>query len=468
MEHLLEILCRAQKVAEQAEVFWVSTQETPVDFEANKLKQIQNKESSSVALRIFRGGRIGFSAASGPDGAGKKGSPSPNLSLEGRGILRDLLDMAVETAQFGSPASFTFPSLKDYPEVSIFDPQVEKMPMEEMIELGNQLIARVRKYVPDILCDVRVTKGTGSVQIVNSQGGEASYAKSFFSLSLEGILIQDTDMLFVADSESSCCLPDKLDVVANRVIRQLELAEENAAVSGVKLLPVIFTPRGVASAFLSPIEVAFNGKAVLEGASPLKDKLGEQVFDNGLSLWDDATIAYGIGSSPCDDEGMPSQCTALIKNGVVSNFLYDLQTAALAGTQSTGNGRRSGGSFPKPAISSLVIDEGGVSFEAMVEDMKEGLIVEQLIGAEQGNLLGGDFGGNVLLGYKVENGKVVGRVKDTMISGNIYQVLARLLGVGSEARWVDGVLRTPALYCSCLSVTASPKPSPSGRGIGRC
>ncbi len=468
MEHLLEILCRAQKVAEQAEVFWVSTQETPVDFEANKLKQIQNKESSSVALRIFRGGRIGFSAASGPDGAGKKGSPSPNLSLEGRGILRDLLDMAVETAQFGSPASFTFPSLKDYPEVSIFDPQVEKMPMEEMIELGNQLIARVRKYAPDILCDVRVTKGTGSVQIVNSQGGEASYAKSFFSLSLEGILIQDIDMLFVADSESSCCLPDKLDVVANRVIRQLELAEENAAVSGVKLLPVIFTPRGVASAFLSPIEVAFNGKAVLEGASPLKDKLGEQVFDNGLSLWDDATIAYGIGSSPCDDEGMPSQCTALIKNGVVSNFLYDLQTAALAGTQSTGNGRRSGGSFPKPAISSLVIDEGGVSFEAMVEDMKEGLIVEQLIGAEQGNLLGGDFGGNVLLGYKVENGKVVGRVKDTMISGNIYQVLARLLGVGSEARWVDGVLRTPALYCSCLSVTASPKPSPSGRGIGRC
>jgi len=454
MGHLLEILHSAQKVAEQAEVFWVSTQETPVDFEANKLKQIQNKESTSVALRIFRGGRIGFSAASGPDGAGKKGSPSPNLSLRGRGILRDLLDMAVETAQFGSPASFTFPSLKDYPEVSIFDPQVEKMPMEEMIELGNQLIARVRKYAPDILCDVRVTKGTGSVQIVNSQGGEASYAKSFFSLSLEGILIQDTDMLFVADSKSSCCLPDKLDVVADRVIRQLELAKEKAAVSGVKLLPVIFTPRGVASAFLSPIEVAFNGKAVLEGASKLKNKVGEQVFDNGLSLWDDATTAYGIGSSPCDDEGMPSQRTALIKNGVVSNFLYDLQTAALAGTQSTGNGRRSGGSFPKPAISSLVIDEGGVSFEAMVEDIKEGLIVERLIGADQGNLLGGDFGGNVLLGYKVENGRIVGRVKDTMISGNIYQVLARLLGVGSEARWVDGVLRTPHLYCSGLSVAA--------------
>jgi PmbA protein len=436
MEHLLEILHSAQKVAEQAEVFWVSWQETPVDFEANKLKQIQNKESTSVALRIFRGGRIGFSAASGSDN------------------IETLLDMAVETAQFGLPASFAFPSLRHYPEVSIFDSRVEKMPMEEMIELGTLAIARVREYAPDILCDVRVTKGTGSVHIVNSQGGEASYAKSFFSLSLEGILIQDTDMLFVGDSESSCCLPDELDVVADRVIRQLELAKENAAVSGVKLLPVIFTPRGVASAFLSPIEVAFNGKAVLEGASKLKDRLGEQVFDNGLSLWDDATIAYGIGSAPCDDEGMPSQRTALIKNGVVSNFLYDLQTAALAGTQSTGNGRRAGASFPKPAISCLVIDEGEVPFQSMVADMKEGLIVERLIGAEQGNLLSGDFSGNVLLGYKVENGRIIGRVKDTMISGNIYQVLARLLGVGNKARWVDGVLRTPHLYCSRLSVAA--------------
>jgi len=447
MEHFLEILRSAQKVAEQAEVFWVSWQETPVDFEANKLKQIQHKESTGIALRIFRGGKIGFSAASGPHLA-------LSLKRAGRGEGETLLDMAVETAQFGFPASFTFPSLRDYPEVNIFDPQVEKMPMEEMIELGTLTIAKVREYAPDILCDVRVTKGTGSVHIANSQGGEASYAKSFFSLNLEGILIQDTDMLFVGDSESSCCLPDNLDVVADRVIRQLELAKENAAISGVKLLPVIFTPRGVASAFLSPIEVAFNGKAVLEGASKLRDKMAEQVFDNGLSLWDDATIAYGIGSAPCDDEGVPSKRTVLIKNGVVSNFLYDLQTAALAGTQSTGNGRRAGASFPKPAMSSLVVDEGEVPFQSMVADMKEGLIVERLIGAEQGNLLSGDFSGNVLLGYKVENGRIIGRVKDTMISGNIYQVLKQFLGIGNEARWVDGVLRTPHLYCSRLSVAA--------------
>jgi len=430
----MEVLRSARKEAEQAEVFSVSSRAVPIQFEANELKQVQTKESSSTALRIFKEGRIGFATASGGGG------------------WEDLADMAVETSQFGSPASFQFPSSRDYSEVRIFDPKVEEIAMERMVEIGKELIAKIRGHTPDILCDVQVTKGTSSVFLINSQGGEGRYDSSFFGLSLEGILVRDTDMLFVGDSESSC-RPDFIGIgdLADRVIWQLEMAKKKATVS-TKLLPVIFTPNGVASALLSPLVLAFNGKSVLEGASPLKDKLGKQVFDKNLSLWDDATIAYGIGSYPFDDEGVSSQRLPLVANGVVANFLYDLQTAALAGTQSTGNGQRAGG-FPSPAISSLILSGGDVSFQAMVEDMKEGLIVEQVIGAEQGNLLGGDFGGNVLLGYKVENGEIVGRVKDTMIAGNVYQVLKELLGVGQEARWVGGILQTPPLYCSNVSVT---------------
>jgi PmbA protein len=435
MEHLVELLRSARKVAEQAEVFSVSSQATPIQFEANELKQVQTKESSSTALRIFKEGRIGFATASGG------------------GDVEALVDMAVETSQFGGPAGFQFPSRQDYPEVHVFDAKVEEIAMERLVETGKELIARIRGHTPDILCDVQVTKGTSSISLINSQGGEGRYDSSFFSLSLEGILVRDTDMLFVGDSESSC-RPDfiGIDDLAGRVIWQLEMAKKKAAVS-TKLLPIIFTPNGVASALLSPLVLAFNGKSVLEGASPLKDKLGEQVFDKKLSLWDDATIAYGIGSYPFDDEGVSSQRLPLVTNGVVTNFLYDLQTAALAGTQSTGNGQRAGG-FPRPDISSLILSGGDVSFQAMVEDMKEGLIVEQVMGAEQGNILGGDFGGNVLLGYKVENGEIVGRVKDTMIAGNVYQVLKELLGIGQEVRWVGGILQTPPLYCSNVSVTA--------------
>jgi len=92
--------------------------------------------------------------------------------------------------------------------------------------------------------------------------------------------------------------------------------------------------------------------------------------------------------------------------------------------------------------------------EEMVKDIKEGLVIEQLMGAEQGNILGGDFSGNVLLGYKVESGKIVGRVKNTMVSGNVYQVLREVSAVGSRAEWVDGFLHTPPLYCPRLSVAS--------------
>ena len=90
----------------------------------------------------------------------------------------------------------------------------------------------------------------------------------------------------------------------------------------------------------------------------------------------------------------------------------------------------------------------------MVNDMKEGLVIEQLMGAGQGNILGGDFSGNVLLGYKVESGKIVGRVKDTMVSGNIYQVLKQITAIGSEAKWVGSFLNTPPLYCPSVSVAS--------------
>ncbi|MGA8849366.1 MAG: TldD/PmbA family protein [Dehalococcoidia bacterium] len=434
MESPLEVLRSAQKVAEQAEVFSAFSRAMPIQFEANELKQVQTKESSSTALRMFKEGRIGFATASGGGG------------------LEALVDMAVETSQFGGPANFQFPHSQDYSEVGIFDPKVEEIAMERMVEIGKELIAKIRRHTPDILCDVQVTKGTNSISLINSQGGEGRYDRSFFSLSLEGILVRGTDMLFVDDSESSCRLPDNIDDLADRVIWQLEMAKRKATVS-TKLLPIIFTPRGVASALLGPLVLAFNGKAVLEGASPLKGKLGEQVFDKKLSLWDDATVAYGVGSYPFDDEGVPSHRLPLVANGVVTNFLYDLQTAALASTQSTGNGGRVGGGFPSPAISAIILGIGDVSFRAMVEDMKEGLVVEQVIGAGQGNLLGGDFSGNVLLGYKVENGEIVGRVKDTMIAGNVYQVLKELLGIGQKTRWVGGILQTPALYCSSVSVT---------------
>ena len=432
MEDILE---RARKVAEEAEVFMVSSMETPVRFEANRLKHIQHKQSTSVALRIIRQGRTGYAVTTELDGG------------------QSLVNNAVEVSQFGTSARFQFPSLTSYPQVEVFDANVEPVTIEEMINLGEELITTVRGHTPDLLCEAGVTKSTVSVNIINSRGGQANYRKSLFTLGVEGSLIRNTDMLFVGESEISCHPLSESGKIAEVVIQQLELAKDRASVPS-RSLPVIFTPNGVASALISPLMAAFNGKTVLEGVSPIGNKVGEPVFDKKLWLWDDPTIAYRPGSSPCDDEGVPSQRTPLIEQGTVTGFLYDLQTAARANTESTGNAGRSGGRLPAPSPSAFIIAPGSINFDDMVQDMKDGLIIEYLMGAGQGNILGGDFSGNVLLGYKVESGKIVGRVKDTMVSGNVYQVLKQDVAIGSEAKWVGGFLHTPHLYCPSLSVAS--------------
>ena len=81
-------------------------------------------------------------------------------------------------------------------------------------------------------------------------------------------------------------------------------------------------------------------------------------------------------------------------------------------------------------------------------------MVERLLGAGQGNILGGGFNANVLLGYYISKGEIVGRAKDVMVSGNVYDALNGVIGVGSESRWLRGFLSAPALLCEGVAVTA--------------
>ena len=431
MQRILE---QAMQKAEAAEVFRVTSEETPVQFEADRLKHIQSKQSHVTALRVIKNGRIGYSVSSNPDDTA------------------GLIDAALETAEFGMQAEFELPAPTDYKLDETYDPAVEAVPLEKMISLGAEMISAIKCNNKDIICEAGVSKDVVSVHIINSRGNDAAYTKSVFSMGIEGNLIRGTDMLFVAESESSCHPLTQTKTITDVVIRQLEWSKNQASVTG-KIIPVIFTPDGVASALINPLMSAFNGKTVLEGASPIGDSLGKLVFDKKLNLFDDATIDYRPGSHPFDDEGVASHRTPLIENGLPASFLYDLQTSALAGKESTGNGHRGGGGLPSPSANAFIIPPGETAFNDMLADIKEGLVVEYLMGAGQGNILGGDFSGNVLLGFKVENGKITGRVKDTMVSGNVYQVLKEITAIGSDARWIGGFLHSPSLYCPSLSVS---------------
>jgi PmbA protein len=430
-----DILAQAKKVADDAEVFQISSHRTSLQFESNRLKNIETKQTSQVTLRLIRNGRIGIASSTEPNNQ------------------QSLVNEAKELAVFGNEAGFNFPSVDKFPHIIIDDSSIESVTLEEMNKLGEALISLVRQHSPDIICQARVLRDAISIHIVNSCGGQANYSKTLFNLGIEGTLIRDTDMLFVGETQSSCRPLTESRIITDVVINQLELSRNQASIKN-GILPVIFTPNGVASALLPSIMTALNGRVVFNGASPLGSRLGELVFDRKFSMLDDPLINYRPGSRPCDDEGVSSQRTPLISDGVIGNFLYDLQTAALAEAKSTGNGNRNRGGLPSPSPSTLVITPGSIDFHEMVSDVKEGLLVEWLMGATQGNVLGGDFSGNVLLGYKIANGQVVGRLKDTMISGNVYQLLSDITAISRDVGWVGGYLSAPYIYCPRLSVTS--------------
>ena len=101
------------------------------------------------------------------------------------------------------------------------------------------------------------------------------------------------------------------------------------------------------------------------------------------------------------------------------------------------------------------IPGGDTPRDDLFDGIEEGLVVEQLLGAGQGNELGGDFKANVALGYRIENGEIVGRVKDTMIAGNVYEALNSVEAVSDDPEWVFGSARLPAIRCRGVQVSAS-------------
>lgn len=430
------ILTAARRAgAQQGEVFSVQTDETPVRFEANRLKEINARQTSGAALRVIVDGRIGFASSTRP------------------GDIEDLAAAAVETAPFGPEAHLDFPHDGKAPAVEVFDPSVESLPVDEMIQAGQTLIDAVRGVEPDILCDAYVRRRASAVTIASSNGASFTYRATGYSAWVHGTLIRGTDMLFVGDGDASCRTDLDLKAVEASVIAQLDNSRRTAEVSTAEM-PVIFTPLGVASALIGPLTIAFSGRMVHQVQSPLVGCLGKEMYDERLSLTDDATLPYRPGARPFDDEGVVSRRIPLIEKGTVRSFMYDLQTAGLAKAQSTGSAERSLAAQPSISTSCLMLEEGETPFAEMVRGVKEGLMVEELMGAGQGNVMGGDFSGNVLLGYKIEDGEITGRVKDTIVAGNVHAALKQLAAIGSEARWVGGSLRTPALMLKGLTVSS--------------
>lgn len=422
-----ELIEKAMRKAQGAQAFLAISESTDVSFENDKLKSIADSQSTRMSVKVIVDGKVSSSHTSD---------------------LKDVdgvVSRALEAAEFGSPAHFEFPGPQEGPQVKVHDDTVRRMTKQEMVDIGQEMIALVKEYQPEILLDSGVGRSFGEVQFANSAGMQYTTGTTMLSVGVHGQRVRGTDILFAGHGLGWRKKEIDHVAVAGKAIELFRMAEDVAAVKSGDM-PVVFAPGGM-NLLLLALRLGFNGKNVFLGSSPLASKLDKKVADEAFSMTDNPLIDYAGNSGRYDGEGVPHQVTPLIENGVVRNFLYDLDTAGRADAKSTGNGV---GCDP----TNLVVKEGNASFEEMIGSIKQGLLVHNVLGLGQGNPISGAFSVNVQLGYKIENGRIVGRVKDVMLAGNVYDALKNIVAVGNKAEWAGSSLLTPPIQIGRLSVVA--------------
>jgi PmbA protein len=429
-----KILDLALRDSDSAEVIYEEGESRSISFENNKLKSVFTKSIRGIGLRVIKDGKIGFS------------STTDFRKPE------QVVANAIESAEFGQEAKFEFQTKNHFKDTRLFDENVVNYPIENGIQIGKETIEKALSANPDYECGVSIGKGVGKSRLINSSGLDVSTQSTSFGTGIDILLVKDKGLLWIGEGESSAKVADDLDKHITKALHDLKLAEKEIEISTASY-PVIFTSKAIGT-LLSTFETGCNGKMIQKGVSPLTGKLGQKIIDERISMYDDPTIDYADGSYICDDEGVSAQRTPLFESGVLKNYIYDLQTAGIMNAKSTGNGTRSFASQPSPGNSNVIIEPGEMKFEDMIKDMKRGILVDQVLGGGQSNILAGEFSVNIDLGFLVENGEIVGRVKDCMIAGNVFDVFNNIIALGDKSDW-HGSLKVPPFYFKSINVAGN-------------
>lgn len=422
IEQLLDLAL--QEGAEAAEVFQSRSHTRPVYFEANRLKQLESIESEGISLRVWRNGQPGLAVAYGEVSA------------------QELVQRALSISHLNPPQA---PDLQGpYPTANLDVGQA--VPVEQLLSWGRDSIEQIRDIYPETLCTAAWECDHEETRLVNTLGLDCCYTDITLTSDVAVEWVRGDDFLSVSDGESQ---RDRLNPseITQAILQRLAWAKENVPCPSGRL-PVLFTAKA-ADLLWGTLQAALNGKQALEQSSPWSSRLHQQVVSPGLTVSQQPQL--GPYSCPFDDEGTPTRPLTFIEDGVLQLFYCDRRIGRLMGSGSTGNGFRPGlSSYPTPGLFNLMIEPGSGSLNDLITELDHGIIIDEILGSGGG--LSGDFSINVALGYRVKNGQVLGRIKDTMVSGNVYTALQEVVRLGSDARW-HGSCYTPSILIEGLSVT---------------
>lgn len=408
-----------------------SSDRSSVRFEKDHLKEVTAKQSSGFSLEVIYKGKLGYASSNQPG-------------------IDYLIDSAIASSEFGDRATYDYPKPKELTKVRLFSDQVVKLQTKDFIAIGESIIESIKQEDPNILLDVRVERSIGKSLLQTSSGFLNEHPETNLSIYCEGELVNKGDILMIDNYFAWRENTFDLDKFVRDLKTKFTLAKKIVpAASGKKT--IIFTP-GVLNTLLDFIETALSAQAVYKKVSKWTNSMGKQVSAKEFNLSDDPTIDFAQGSTNFDDEGFAVKPLILIKNGKLLNFYTDLKNAKKLKIAPNGRGF---GMPAGPGSTNVVVAPGNKLSEQMIRGIKDGVIIHQVIGGGMDSPYTGDFSLNIHLGFLISNGEIVGRVKDTLITGNIFEMLKdNLLEISSDREWYGGAMNLPFISFDKINIVS--------------
>jgi PmbA protein len=434
LDYLLDAAGRTG--AAEYEVYLVKRGSLALAAKEATIEQIRRHDELSASVRLIDQNRLGFSytAVFTPE------AMNDAVSQAAAGMI--LSDPQPELA-LPDPPEESYPLTVGYDHHLTNIPLVEKMDrVLEMEAAALDLDPRVEK-----VRQAEYRESRYRIWLANSHGLAYDHAGTVFSGNLMVKAVQGDEAEMGYESDFS----RRYRELNLKAIGREAAARAISNLGGRKVKTgqaAVILENRVAAVFLGLLSGSFLADNVQKGKSLLAGKVGRQIMSEKMRLVDDGLYVRGLATSPADAEGVPSQTTVLVNGGLLLGFLYDTVHALRAGVTSTGNAGRGSKAPPGVSPSNFILLAGEKSPQDLADELGDGLLVTEIMGAHTANTISGDFS----LGFSgiwLANGRPVHPVKGMVLAGNLFRLFDRVAEVGSDLR-LFGSTGAPSLLVEDL------------------
>ncbi|MFV0520490.1 MAG: TldD/PmbA family protein [Lachnospirales bacterium] len=396
--------------------------------------------SSNFSIEVYKSNLDKYTDATS-SGVAFRGIYKGNMGYAYSEVLKeDIIDFLIDTAIFNATVienceeEIIFEGEENY---DFIEPCVsETLSLEEKIKVAFDIEEAIKKYSDKVENPIINLGNFKSItSITNSKGLDLTEEKAY-SLTYVTVTVKEGEERKNAYEIWGGKSFTEIDInkfVSKGVEKSLSKLGEKSVKSGKYNL---LLTNEVTYDFLEIFFSMFVGEQVQKGFSILKDKLGEKIVSDLITLKDFSKVEGSLAISAFDSEGVATRDTILVENGVLKNYLYNLKTAKVDGVKSSGNGFRNsykGGVTTLPK--NFYIEKGNLTYDEMVKKLDNGIIIETLQGQHAGaNSITGEFSLQAY-GKLVVDGKIVQPIDGIVISDSYLNMLSKVLAVGSDLKF---------------------------------